>query len=214
MIAVQGVGWLDATVYGQLRRQVSISYAERMTLRELGKNEGLFRYPVKNFGRFESVTQVVCCVTALALQDAGIDYAEGRRLDIGLLGTDGTGCLESNRNYFEDYVKSGRTLSRANLFIYTLPSSPLAEAAVHFGLQGPQLYMRSARAELTTLIHRAAGMIRRGEVSKMLVYRFGAQAGFGMVLGAMGQGVCTLEQAIEMDERIEAFNKAAVQNEN
>jgi 3-oxoacyl-[acyl-carrier-protein] synthase II len=221
MIAVQGIGWLDATAYGRIRQRVSIPYAERMTLRELGKSEGLFKYPVKNFGRFEPQTQRVCCITSLALQDAGIDYAEGRRLDIGLLGTNGTGCLESNLNYFKDYVDGGRTLSRANLFIYTLPSSPLAEAAVHFGLQGPQLYMRTAKEAMTPLVRRAAGMIRRGEAGNMLVYRLGSRAGLCMVIGETEQAICSLEQAIEIDEnakdgmtRIENFKKAAEQNEN
>jgi 3-oxoacyl-[acyl-carrier-protein] synthase II len=221
MIAVQGIGWLDATAYGRIRQRVSTPYAERTELRALGKSEGLFKYPVKNFGRFEPQTQRVCCLTALALQDAGIDYAEGLRLDIGLLGTNGAGCLESNLNFFKDYVDGGRTLSRANLFIYTLPSSPLAEAAVHFGLQGPQLYMRSAKESMTALVQRAAGMIRRGEAEKMLVYRLGSAAGLCMVLGETDQAVCSLEEAMAIDEgagdgrtRIEAFKKTAEHNEN
>ncbi len=221
MIAVQGIGWLDATAYGRIRQSFSTSYAEHTELHALGRSEGLFKYPVKNFGRFEPLTQRVCCITALALQDAGIEYAEGRRLDIGLLGTNGTGCLESNLNYFKDYVDGGRTLSRANLFIYTLPSSPLAEAAVHFGLQGPQLYMRAAKETMTPLMQRTAGMIRRGEAEKMLVYRLGAVSGLCMVLGETARPVCSLEQAIAIDEgakdgrtRIEDLKKAAEHNEN
>lgn len=221
MIAVQGIGWLDATAYGRIRQRFSMPYAERTELRALGKSEGLFRYPVKNYGRFEPLTQRVCCITALALQDAAIGYAEDRRLDIGLLGTNGTGCLESNLNYFKDYVGGGRTLSRANLFIYTLPSSPLAEAAVHFGLQGPQLYMRAAKESMTPLVQRAAGMIRRGEAEKMLIYRLGAVSGLCMVLGETERAVCSLEQAIAIDEgagdgktRIADFEKAAEHNEN
>ena len=221
MIAVQGIGWLDATAYGRIRQRVSTPYAERTELRVLGKSEGLFKYPVKNFGRFEPLTQQVCCITALALQDAGIDYAEGRLLDVGLLGTSGTGCLESNLNYFKDYVNGGRILSRANLFIYTLPSSPLAEAAVHFGLKGPQLYMRSAKESMTSLVQRAAGMIRRGEAEQMLVYRLGNESGFCMVLGETEHAICSLEEAIAIDEgaedgtrRIADFKKAAERNEN
>ncbi|MCU0858921.1 MAG: hypothetical protein MUC65_11025 [Pontiellaceae bacterium] len=196
MIAVQGIGWLDAAAYGQIRRRVSFPYAERMTLRELGKSEGLFAYPIKNYGRFEPVTQRICCITALALQDAGIDCAEGLRHEIGLLGTSPDGCLQSNLNYFKDYVDGGRTLSRANLFIYTLPSSPLAEAAVHFGLQGPQLYLRLLDESAAPLIRQAAGMIRRGETERMLIYRLGADADLCMVIGNTTQPICSLEQAV------------------
>jgi len=197
MIAVQGVGWLDASTYGQIRRRVSVSYAERTTLRDLGKSDGLFNYPVKNYGRFEPLTQRVCCITALALQDAGIEYAEGLRMEIGLLGTNPDGCVQANLNYFKDYVDGGRTLSRANLFIYTLPSSPLAEAAVHFGLQGPQLYLRAADGSAALLLQQAAGMVRRGEAEKMLVYRLGADADLCMVIAGIGPVLCPLEKAIE-----------------
>jgi len=51
--------------------------------------------------------------------------------------------LWSQRFVFLDYVQAGRKLGRGSLFIYTLPSSPLAEAAIHFGLQGPVLYIGS-----------------------------------------------------------------------
>lgn len=220
MISVQGIGWLDATAYGQIRRRASVSYAERTTLRELGKTEGLFSYPVKNYGRFEPLTQRVCCVTALALQDAGIGYAEGLRMDIGLLGTNPDGCLHSNLNYFKDYVDGGRMLSRANLFIYTLPSSPLAEAAVHFGLQGPQLYLRPADGSVAPLLQQAAGMIRRGETEKMLVYRLGADADLCMVLADAEQAVYSLEQGMSMGQcadgakQISEFKKLAEHYEN
>ena len=54
--------------------------------------------------------------------------------------------------YFQDYVSGGRKLGRGNLFIYTLPTSPAAEAAIHFGLAGPLLYVgRSVSAPVDAL---------------------------------------------------------------
>ncbi len=216
MIAIEGVGWLDDRHYGRVRQRFSTSYAGRVALRALGRSEGLFAYPVKNFGRFDATTRRVCYATALALRDAAIDYAQGSLLNIGLLGTSETGCLEANRAFFQDYVDGGRTLSRANLFIYTLPSSPLAEAAVHFGLSGPQLYLRTASESLKPLLQRAAGMIRRGEAEKMLVCRTDATETVCLALGDSSRPLCPLATADALDgdggdsTRLATFIKAAM----
>ena len=67
------------------------------------------------------------------------------------------GSLQSDLEYFRDYLEGGRTLSRGNLFIYTLPSSPLGEAAIHFGLLGPLLYAASEGNALTAVLDTRSG---------------------------------------------------------
>ena len=123
MIKILGLGWLNDQCYGQGRSQRPVDYADRVPLERLGLEDRIFREPVKNFGRFEPVTQKLCIATALALQDAGLTYGE-EQLEIGLLAIHKVGCIVSNRRFFQDYLDGGRSLSRANLFIYTLPSSP------------------------------------------------------------------------------------------
>lgn len=195
MIGVRGIGWVDGQGYGGVRQDTYTEYADRESFRKLGKTDGLFNYPVKNFGRFETITQRVCYAVALALRDAGIEYAEGVKQDIGLLGTSPDGCVESNINYFKDYVEGGRSLSRANLFIYTLPTSPFAEAAVHFGLLGPLLY-GSDFAALATM---AQGMVQRKEVSTMLLSVVDANAGFCLAAMDTDDALCGLDQIILMN---------------
>jgi len=182
-INILGTGWLSRDSYGSERMERSVEYASRVSIRGLGKEEGLFAYPVKNFGRFEPVSRRVCYVTALALQDAGLKYSKGWKQDIGLLGTDEHGCEQANFNYFRDYVEGGRTLARANLFIYTLPSSPLAEVAVHFGLQGPLLYLRNQDASLDSLLATAQRMIAEGQAETMLVYELTSELDRCFVVG-------------------------------
>ena len=169
-INIQGTGWLTRTAYGSKKLNRSAEYASRTTLCGLGKLDGLFSYPVKSFGRFDEVSQRVCYVTALAMQDAGLDYSKDWKQNVGLIGTDLYGCEQANFNYFEDYMEGGRTMARANLFIYTLPSSPLAEAAVHFGLQGPLLYLRNQDESVGSLLTAAQRMIDEGQAERMLVY--------------------------------------------
>ncbi len=106
---------------------------------------------------------------SLALQDAGIEYSPLRKQDIGIVGTNAEGSLQSDKEYFRDYLEGGRTLSRGNLFIYTLPSSPFGEAAIHFGLLGPVVYAASESNALTSVLDMAADMILANEAPVMLV---------------------------------------------
>ena len=182
-INVLGTGWLTSSEYGAERLGLSVEYASRTTLRGLGKEDGLFSYPVKNFGRFEPMSQRACYVTALAMRDAGLEYARGRKQDIGLLGTDLYGCEQADLAYFRDYVEGGRTLARANLFIYTLPSSPLAEAAVHFGLQGPLVYLRGEEPKAESLIAPARRMIAEGQAEYMVIYELSEELARCLVVG-------------------------------
>lgn len=174
-IGVLGCGWLTADAYGSDHLKRHVEWASRTALRGIGKKDGLFTYPVKNFGRFPVTAQRVCYVTALAMQDAGLKYAKGETKDIGLLGMDEFGCEQANFSYFKDYVDGGRSMARANLFIYTLPSSPLAEAAVHFGLQGPLLYYRNQERSIDELIQVAERMIAEGQSDYVMVYALGSE---------------------------------------
>jgi len=195
VIGVRGIGWIDKESYGCVRLGSQTEYAGRESFRKLGKADGLFSYTVKNFGRFEAITQRVCYATALALRDAGIEYAEGAKQNVGLLGSSPAGCVESNLNYFKDYVDGGRTLSRANLFIYTLPSSPFAEAAVHFGLQGPLLYGN----DVAGLSEMAAGMLRRNEAATMLLCAVDDNVGICLAVAETETPVCGLDEMVPMD---------------
>ncbi|MEN7972736.1 MAG: hypothetical protein ABFR47_02755 [Verrucomicrobiota bacterium] len=183
-IDVLGTGWLTPSEYGAERLGLSVEYASRTTMRSLGKEDGLFAYPVKNFGRFESMSQRACYVTSLALRDAGMEYSKDLKQDVGLLGTDLYGCEQANLAYFRDYVEGGRTLARANLFIYTLPSSPLAEAAVHFGLQGPLTYLRGEEPSAESLIVHAKRMIAEGQAEYMMVYELTGELDRCLVVGS------------------------------
>jgi len=137
---IKGTGWITQNKYGCQKKRWQQEYTDLKSLHSRLQPE-IFSYPVANFLRFDTISKLTIISTALALYDANIAYAQGRKQDICLLGTNSNGALEANLTYFNDYVAHGRTLARGNLFIYTLPSSPLAEAAIHFGLTGKLLYL-------------------------------------------------------------------------
>ncbi len=195
IIGVTGIGWVDAAAYGCVRQATTTVYAGPG--QAPWRNTGLFSYPVKNLGRFDAPTRLACAVCALALQDAGLRYAEGVKQEIGLLGSNDDGCLAANRAFFQDYVESGRTLARGNLFIYTLPSSPLAETAIHFGFRGPVMYVGFEANGLGALLHTAAGLVREGQAEAVVVLKSDGLEGLGFTVAPLvaAGGGWTLESA-------------------
>ncbi len=59
-------------------------------------------------------------------------------------GWNGSGCASANAAYWRDYTENGRELGRASLFVPTLPSIPVCEAAITLKIHGPAMYFRTA----------------------------------------------------------------------
>jgi hypothetical protein len=202
MISVTGIGWISDGEYGHIIGKVKKRHEGIDSLYPLFKRESLFSYPVKNFSRFDAISKTTCFCTALALKDAGITYSAGGKMDIGIFGANESGCLESNINYFKDYIESGRILARGNLFIYTLPSIPLAEAAIHFGLSGPLLHICFSGRKIPSLLSFAGKSIIEGEAGAILA-----------VVAEETDAVCFLlekERAVSSGKRINLADVSSV----
>jgi|GEM_PF-210881 len=177
-----GIGWITGTAYGRIRSGETCSYAERTTTRLVGSVDALFRHKIESFGRFDPVSRMACYACALALRDAGIDYSQDTRQKIGILGAGFTGSLAANTVYFKDYVTSGRVLARGNLFVYTLPSAALGEAAIHFGFQGPLFSLISTKTPFAEAIQSARLLIQNGDAPAMLVVQAEADSAVAAVV--------------------------------
>jgi len=137
---IKGTGWIRPKKYGCQKLKIQAAYSDLKALHNRLQPD-IFKYPVENFGRFDPVSKLAVISIALALFDAKITYAKGKKQPISILGSNSSGARDANLAYFNDYIANGRTLARGNLFIYTLPSSFLAEAAIHFGLTGKLIYL-------------------------------------------------------------------------
>ena len=102
----------------------------------------LFTKEFKNFGRLDEVSKAVCAALSCALGDAGL-YPLEHPVSYPVFFTASVASLAADISYFRDFISFGETAGRANLFVYTLPTSPLGEASVHFGLTGPLLFIDS-----------------------------------------------------------------------
>ncbi len=200
-ISIHGIGWLRKEEYGCIMKEKRSSYTDGESV-NARSGKDIFHYPFKNFGRLDTLSKMTCRAVALALDDAGIGYSPDRKQDIGIIGTNTAGSLHSDVQYFKDYLESGRTLSRANLFIYTLPSSPLGEAAIYFGLQGPLLYATGRDKALAAIMAMAADMTFHDEASAMLVGTAEEdEAVFFVVMKESDSGqsvLCNVDSAIEI----------------
>lgn len=196
-ICVTGAGWVTQAGYGCVATGEERRFAEGEGVASLGRN-GLFSHPFRNFARLDLLSKMTVCALALALRDAAVAYSPAEKQETGILGIGSAGSLDSDLAYFRDYVSNGRTLSRANLFIYTLPSSPLGEAAIHFGLVGPLFYAAGAEGAAGAVLDMAAGMLAGGEAGRMLVGRADPREALYLVLERKATSLCTLADAREI----------------
>ena len=207
MVSVNGIGWINRTEYGSVASGLCMRYQDRMDLRK-----EFFSYPFKGFGKLDDVSVMLCYSVALALKDAGIEYNAGCKQQSGIIGTNATGCLQSDINYFRDYIESGRVMARGNFFIYTLPSSPLGEAAIHFGLQGPLIYAAEPGGSLLPVFRIAADMIGIDGLPVMLAGSAEAdEAVYCVLSGANGPGgnggaICSLDEAVAIAENSQGIS--------
>jgi 3-oxoacyl-[acyl-carrier-protein] synthase II len=173
---IKGCGWIkDGEEGASEKKGLQWKCSNLLSLYAQLLKDAIFAYPVKNLARFDEASRLTTLSVALALHDAGIAYAEGGKQDIGILGASQDGALASNLAYFRDYIEHGRKLARGNLFIYTLPTSPLAEAAIHFGLRGPLLYLRDSEKPEERLLAHAELMIQNKEAHTLLAVIYGSK---------------------------------------
>jgi hypothetical protein len=138
---VTGSGWIGMRGFGSGRRtEATWDARDRLADHVSSPPDGKAS---RNYGRFDLPTRLVCHAVHLALQDAGYGADRPCPIGTGLIGTGDVGTLGANLAYYRDFCDHGKVLGRSNLFIYTLPTSALAEAAIHFRLLGPLLFLGS-----------------------------------------------------------------------
>jgi len=200
MISLTGIGWIDGEEYGCILKNMKDSYKDSAFPRDK-----IFPFAYKHIGRLDSISKMTCAAAALAMKDAGIECSPERKHDVGIISANRSGSYETDMLYFKDYLDSGRTLSRGNLFIYTLPSSPSGEAAIYFGLQGPLQYISGKGSTMAMALNTAAEMVLNHEATAMLAG--GAEAGHAIYF-VLQKGcntgadvLCGFDDAVKVSEK-------------
>jgi hypothetical protein len=129
--------------------------------------QGFLKGQPKNWGRFDQVSLTTYAAALWACADAGLPFAQGKRR-AGIIGFNQQGAMDSNQAFFADYVNAGRNSARSNLFVYTLPTTPLAEVALFCGFTGPVWYMYQSFGGMGRVIEEAALCVLQDDVELML----------------------------------------------
>ncbi len=149
MLFVTGIGRVTGDKISVEYKKQKWSYEGIKKLHRCLKDNSIVQNPVRDFGRMDTVSKMTVAAVALALYDASFS---GLNSGIGIIGTSNTGSHSTNKEFFKDYVDSGRNMARGNLFVYTLPSAALASAAIVFGLEGPLFFEMYSNAPFYQLL--------------------------------------------------------------
>lgn len=182
MIAISGIGWVQNEECGCALIPKVFSCVGGVADSAVLTVNGITWRNQKNAGRFNAATRQAMLATALALHDAGIADDAQKKDAIGILGASPDGCIDDNAAYFTDYLAAGRVMGRGNLFIYTLPTSPLAEVAMHYALQGPLAYVWHPHERLRKLLEEAGSFVLDDQAEAMVALFMHKNATLGFVL--------------------------------
>lgn len=106
-------------------------------LEKLMQKNTIFQINTMDFRRgCERVKQAILGAAA-AFLDAGITPDDSRTI----IGYGHDGSFAENRRYFDDYTSHGRDAGRGQLFVGTLPTTPLCETAIALQMHGPVFYL-------------------------------------------------------------------------
>jgi 3-oxoacyl-(acyl-carrier-protein) synthase len=189
---IHAAGWFAQQCYGAVGLSGKPWDKPSPDLSQTNEVLRVVERPVKYLSRMRMETRASLCAAALAMRAA--DWRGG---EIGLISTDASGVVKANEDYFRDYVTTGRTLGRGNLFIYTLPTSTLGEVAIALSLTGPSMFMEHDLDATAAMIRDAEQMIADGEAKGMLAIianKYGATC-LAIAAGANGLNSAELFQA-------------------
>jgi len=184
MTATIGIGWVSAGTHGAAWRGMVGEHEDLRALYRALRDASVIPSSMANFARYDDASRRLSLAVGLALHDAGIAPCGPATLRTGLLLAGPDGAHSANVAYFRDYVAGGRKLGRGNLFIYTLPTSPGAEAAISFGLNGPLLYVGRSDEDGRPALRDAEAFVASGQADTMLCALSGPDEILCFVLGA------------------------------
>ncbi len=171
-VAITGLGWVSAAGLGCGPADFALRAGPLPEIRRAQ----LFAAQDRHFGRLDDFSRLGLAGIALALRDAGLDASESfsdgevRARDIGVVVTTNCGCVHTDLAFWETVNRQTGHSDSPRLFVYTLPSVFLGEAALRLGLGGPT-YALDGGPEIAgglAALCEAVDMLVQGECPVML----------------------------------------------
>lgn len=122
------------------RRLMKYNYENLQELKQILQESPEYQpADLDDFRRAADTVRMAQLGVMLAVADYGDANWSGE--STALIGWNGSGCRANNVKYWKDYITHGRDTGRASLFVPTLPSIPVCEAAITMKITGPVLYL-------------------------------------------------------------------------
>ncbi|MEW6672177.1 MAG: beta-ketoacyl synthase N-terminal-like domain-containing protein [Thermodesulfobacteriota bacterium] len=162
---ITGIGWVTATAAGCAGDFKDFAMPEK-PLPDI-TSRAIFGplYPYAR--RMDAYSKSGLAAVAFALKDADQDQWTEKR-NIGIIAATETGCLKTDLDYFETVKPSKDFQPSPALFSYTLPNTYLGEAAIRFGLTGPNFVIHEQAPLGLSALKLAMESLELGEAEKML----------------------------------------------
>ena len=117
----------------------------------------------------------LCALALVACDAALVDAAlapatpewNGERTAI-VLGT-AYGCHATNEDYYRGLLREGPAGASPRLFAYTLPSSPVGEISIHYGVRGPTLVLANGLTSGVDALAEGVALVAEGRADRALV---------------------------------------------
>jgi 3-oxoacyl-(acyl-carrier-protein) synthase len=163
--ALAGLSWMTDAEMGVC----GAGRLRRMPVPCMDNPDGLFAGGYKNWGRVAPLARRLACVLEVGFRELNLAAGTGQPSDWGILGLNATGCHAENVAFFRDYLEHGRELARGALFVQTLPSTPIAEASIHYLLRGPLCHFVDPTMDFTRAVDWGCSMMTTGEVPGIVI---------------------------------------------
>lgn len=147
-IAFSTLSLLDnSAVFGTPDSRHTLSFENLPQLKQLlTEDSHIIPADLEDFRRASQIVRLAQ-LAALLCASACPDWSPD---GTAIIGVNGSGCAHNNRVFWDDFVSHQRDSARASLFVPTLPSIPICEAAISLAIHGPARFILTSSEEQTT----------------------------------------------------------------
>jgi len=79
------------------------------------------------------------------------------------------GCYATNEDYYRGVARDGALGASPRLFAYTLPSSPVGEISIHYGVRGPTTVLANGLVSGVDALAEGVAIVAEGRADRALV---------------------------------------------
>ncbi len=119
-------------------------------------------------GRLDRLCRLFLSAAYLAVESAGLEFAEAEADRVGLSFGTGLGCLLTNAEYNQKLVEHGPSAASPRLFAYTVSSAAAGEVSIALGIKGANVTSHAGLAAGLQAIGYGFDLIRMGKADVVL----------------------------------------------